>query len=603
MIRDGNVVVARTQLGRAERVVVAGHLDTVPIAGNVPARNRARATQLLVCGRGACDMKGGVAVQLAVAAALTEPRRDVTWIFYDNEEVEESRNGLGRIGREHPELLAGDFAVLCEPSNARIEGGCQGTMRVVVELTGVAAHSARSWMGHNAIHDGGSGAAAAGRAHEPQEVEVDGLTYREGLNAVAISGGIAGNVIPDRCVVEVNYRFAPDKTPAQAEAYVREVLRRLRGRVTDVAPGARPGLDQPGGRGVRRRRGRRASAKFGWTDVARFSALGVPAVNFGPGDPSKAHADDEFCPAAEVVACRDALLRWLALRRLTGERRRPQVDGARRSTARARGRSRSEDRRCRTRRPTSGCWTAAARPTGCTPTRGGCCGSSPSSSRASARWPSWGRPSASSARPGPGREQPDVRGRRAARAAAGRGRLGRHHRRRPRDHGGGQQGRRRGRRGLGRARHRAALRVRAQPYVDLGINFRYFFARKTMFVKYAQGFVVMPGGFGTLDELFEALTLVQTRKVTSFPVVLFGRAYWRGCWTGCARPRWSRAGSPRATWTCSAHRRRRRGGGHLVAARAAAEVGAWSGSSSCVAVAALGIAAVAGGREDGPDER
>ena len=308
--RFGNVVVARTELGRPERVVVAGHLDTVPIADNVPSRVTEADGRTLVWGRGACDMKGGVAAQLSAAAVLTQPRRDVTWIFYDNEEVEADLNGLNALAASHPEHLDAVFAVLCEPSNARIEGGCQGTMRVVVELTGVAAHSARSWKGHNAIHDAGPVLQALA-AHQALEVVVDGLTYREGLNAVRVSGGIAGNIIPDRCEIEVNYRFAPDKSPDQAEAYVRRVLDGFPVRVTDVAPGARPGLDQPAAAEFLAAVGGEPSAKFGWTDVARFSARGVPAVNFGPGDPGKAHADDEFCPGEEVVSCRDALVRWL----------------------------------------------------------------------------------------------------------------------------------------------------------------------------------------------------------------------------------------------------------------------------------------------------
>jgi succinyl-diaminopimelate desuccinylase len=311
VVRDGNVVLARTELGRSERVVIAGHLDTVPIAGNLPSwTTQDSAGRKIIWGRGACDMKGGVAVQLSVAAALTRPQRDVTWVFYDNEEVEEYRNGLSRIAREHPSYLMGDFAVLCEPTCARIEGGCQGSMQLQVELRGLAAHSARSWMGHNAIHDA-AGLLQRLASCQPQQIEVDGLIYREGLNAVIISGGIAGNVIPDRCVIEINYRFAPDKSPTEAEAYVREVLDGYPVYVADVAAGARPGLDQPAAAEFLRAVGGQASAKLGWTDVARFSAMGIPAVNFGPGDPSKAHADDEFCPADDVVACRDALIRWL----------------------------------------------------------------------------------------------------------------------------------------------------------------------------------------------------------------------------------------------------------------------------------------------------
>ena len=310
LLRDGDVLVARTQLGRAERVVLAGHTDTVPIAANVPSTTSGEGDERVVHGRGSCDMKGGVAVQLAVAAALPDPGRDLTFIFYDHEEVEASRNGLARLGRERPDLLAGTFAVLGEPSNARVEGGCQGTMRAEVVLTGVAAHSARSWMGDNAVHAAGPLLQRLA-AHTPAQVEVDGLVYREGLNAVRIDGGIAGNVIPDRCLVEVNYRFAPSKDAAQAEAYVREVLAGFEVEVTDVAVGARPGLDQPVAADFLAAVGGEAHPKFGWTDVARFSALGVPAVNFGPGDPSKAHADDEFCPAADLRTCFDAFVRWL----------------------------------------------------------------------------------------------------------------------------------------------------------------------------------------------------------------------------------------------------------------------------------------------------
>jgi len=312
VLRDGNVVLASTELDRSERVVIAGHLDTVPIAGNLPSwTTQDNAGRKIIWGRGACDMKGGIAVQLSVAAAVTRPQRDVTWVFYDNEEVEEYRNGLSRIAREHPSYLKGEFAVLCEPTSGRIEGGCQGSMQLQVELRGLAAHSARSWMGHNAIQDAG-GVLQRLASYQPRQIEVDGLIYLEGLNAVTISGGIAGNVIPDRCLVEINYRFAPDKSPAEAEAYVREVLDGYPVHVIDVAAGARPGLDQPAAAEFLRAVGGPASAKLGWTDVARFSAMGIPAVNFGPGDPTKAHADDEFCPADDVIACRDALIRWLS---------------------------------------------------------------------------------------------------------------------------------------------------------------------------------------------------------------------------------------------------------------------------------------------------
>jgi succinyl-diaminopimelate desuccinylase len=255
-------------------------------------------------------MKGGVAVQLALAGALSEPNRDVTYVFYDLEEVEAARNGLGRVGRSHPEWLTGDFAVLLEPTAAAVEGGCNGTMRVVVTTRGKAAHSARAWMGHNAIHEA---ATVLGRltAYQPQEVEVDGLVYRESLNAVLIDGGVAANVIPDRCRITVNYRFAPSTSVAEAEAHLRELFTGYEVELTDAAVGARPGLHRPAARAFVEAMGGQALPKFGWTDVARFSELGVPAVNYGPGDPLKAHADDEHVPVEQLVACERALRVWL----------------------------------------------------------------------------------------------------------------------------------------------------------------------------------------------------------------------------------------------------------------------------------------------------
>ncbi|MGH8774889.1 MAG: succinyl-diaminopimelate desuccinylase [Jiangellaceae bacterium] len=304
--RDGDTVVARTELGRVERVVVAGHLDTVPIASNLPTRREGH----LLWGRGTVDMKGGVAVALRLAAHVVEPVRDVTYVFYDNEEVEADRSGLGRVARDHPEWLAADFAVLMEPTGAQVEGGCNGTVRAEVTVHGRAAHSARWWMGSNAVHAAGNVLDRL-RSYVPAEIDVDGLVYREGMNAVDIRGGIAGNVIPDICVVTVNYRFAPSRSLAEAEAHCRELFAGFEVAITDGAPGARPGLAHPAATAFVAVVDAEVRPKYGWTDVARFSAFGIPAVNYGPGDPSLAHADDERVDVREIQRCEDRMRAWL----------------------------------------------------------------------------------------------------------------------------------------------------------------------------------------------------------------------------------------------------------------------------------------------------
>ncbi|MWV50441.1 succinyl-diaminopimelate desuccinylase [Rathayibacter sp. VKM Ac-2803] len=310
VIRDGDTVVARTALGRAQRVVIAGHLDTVPINDNLPVRDETIDGVEHLVGRGTVDMKAGVAVQLVLAAELVDPVVDITWMWYDNEEVASDLNGLGRLARTRPELFAADFAVLGEPTAAEVEGGCNGTLRVDVTTRGRRAHAARSWVGENAIH---AAAPILDRlaAYEPRSVEVDGLVYREGVNAVRISGGVAGNVIPDLCTVHVNYRFAPDRSGEEAVAHLRELFDGFEVEVADLAEGARPGLDAPLAAAFIAAVGAEAKPKYGWTDVARFSALGVPAVNYGPGDPLLAHADDERVAVHEITDCAAGLRRWL----------------------------------------------------------------------------------------------------------------------------------------------------------------------------------------------------------------------------------------------------------------------------------------------------
>ncbi|WP_375000004.1 succinyl-diaminopimelate desuccinylase [Aeromicrobium sp. CTD01-1L150] len=305
--RDGHTLVARTSLGRAERVVIAGHLDTVPANDNFPSRLEGD----VLWGLGSCDMKGGVAVALKLAATVAEPVRDVTYVLYEAEEVAAVHNGLGRIAREQPDLLAADFAILMEPSDAGVEAGCQGTMRIDVMARGERAHSARSWRGSNAIH-AVSPVLAKLAAYEPRRVVIDGLEYREGLNAVGISGGVAGNVVPDEACVSINYRFAPDLTEEQALAHLHELFGEYEIVVTDTAPGALPGLERPAAAAFIEAIGATPRPKFGWTDVAQFTQLGVPAVNYGPGDPLYAHKQDEHVSTAQLVAVEDALRRWLS---------------------------------------------------------------------------------------------------------------------------------------------------------------------------------------------------------------------------------------------------------------------------------------------------
>jgi succinyl-diaminopimelate desuccinylase len=304
--RDGNAIVARTSFGQGERVVLAGHIDTVPVAANLPSH--ASDGQLYGCG--SCDMKAGVAVQLRLAAQLTAASRDITYVFYDCEEVEAERNGLLRLARNRPELLTADFAVLLEPTGAVVEGGCQGTLRADVTARGERAHSARSWLGSNAIHTAG-GILDVLRGYSAREPVVDGLSYHEGLNAVGITGGVAGNVIPDECTVSVNYRFAPDRSAQQAADHVREVFAGWQVEVTDAAGGARPGLSQPAAASFVAAMGGEPRAKLGWTDVARFDALGIAAVNYGPGDPQLAHTRNEHVPVNQIGQCEAQMLSWL----------------------------------------------------------------------------------------------------------------------------------------------------------------------------------------------------------------------------------------------------------------------------------------------------
>ncbi|KZS74772.1 succinyl-diaminopimelate desuccinylase [Mycobacterium kansasii] len=307
--RNGNAVLARTCRNRPSRVLLAGHLDTVPPAGNLPSR----LDNGDLYGCGAADMKSGDAVFLHLAATVADPVHDLTLVFYDCEEIEAAANGLGRIENELRDWLSADVAILGEPTAGYIEAGCQGTLRVVISATGIRAHSARPWLGDNAIHKLGAVLDRLGR-YRARSVDIDGCTYREGLSAVRVDGGVAGNVIPDRASVTVNYRFAPDRSVAAALQHVHQVFDGLDVQIeqTDAAPGALPGLSEPAAKALVEAAGGQVRAKYGWTDVSRFAALGIPAVNYGPGDPDLAHRRDERVPAAQITVAVDMLRRYLS---------------------------------------------------------------------------------------------------------------------------------------------------------------------------------------------------------------------------------------------------------------------------------------------------
>jgi len=306
--RLGDNVVARTTLGRSSRLVLAGHTDTVPANGNAEAVLDGD----VLHGLGAADMKAGLALFLDLALTVSEPVCDVSYVFYAGEEVDAAFNGLAHLFAERPELVAGDVAILGEPTDGWIEAGCQGTMRFEATVVGERAHTARPWMGVNAVHRL-AGLLEALDAYEARQPVIDGCEFREALQAVRIEGGVANNVVPDRAVVTINHRVAPDRTVAEAEAHVRSVLGPALGagdtlELVAADPPAVPGLSRPLLASLVARSGLPVRAKLGWTDVARFSEHGIPAVNLGPGDPTLAHTAAERVARGPIEAVHAALL-------------------------------------------------------------------------------------------------------------------------------------------------------------------------------------------------------------------------------------------------------------------------------------------------------
>jgi succinyl-diaminopimelate desuccinylase len=307
--RIGDNVVARTAAGHDQRLILAGHLDTVPANGNQEPKLEGDT----VWGLGASDMKGGLAVMLDLATTVRQPAVDLTWCFYAREEIGRADSGLLELWQQRPDLLAGDAAILGEPTGALVEAGCQGTMRVRVTLRGVRAHTARPFTGRNAIHR--LVLVLQRVADWPgREVVLDGCTYAEQLQAVAVEGGVAANVVPDEAKVTLNHRYAPDRDAEQAGAFLLELMHGTwepadgdTWEVLDAGDGAPPSLGHPLLGALVEKSGAPPKAKVGWTDVASFWEHGVPAANFGPGDPLLAHHPDERVSAEQLERARSTL--------------------------------------------------------------------------------------------------------------------------------------------------------------------------------------------------------------------------------------------------------------------------------------------------------
>ncbi len=316
LLRSGHSLVWRGPRGTPARpqVVLAGHLDTVPANGNAVAR---RAEGRLY-GLGSSDMKAGDAVLLALLETL-DPERlrfDLAAVFYEAEEGPLEANGLTRLLVEMPWLKQARLAILLEPTDLRVELGCIGSLNAEVRVIGKSAHSARPWLGVNAVERAAPWLAEITR-FPVTAATVGGVEYRETLQITTLRAGRAKNVVPDELVANLNYRFPPDRTLAQAEVRLRALVpAEFEFRLADAAAPGRVCDDLAEVREFVTRFGATVAGKQGWTDVAQFTGAGVAAFNFGPGIPEQAHQVDEYCPLENL----ETAYRWLA-DFLTGETR------------------------------------------------------------------------------------------------------------------------------------------------------------------------------------------------------------------------------------------------------------------------------------------
>jgi succinyl-diaminopimelate desuccinylase len=290
-------------------VVLAGHSDTVPEQGNLPGRLE----DGQVHGLGAADMKGSLAVMLALAAELDRlaPRVRPLFVVFGREELPAEESVLEGLFTSCPAILEARLAVMMEPTANRLEAGCLGNIKAALEFRGVAAHSARPWLGVNAIHEAVRGLRQVVDV-EPHEVVLNGLTFREVVSVTEIAGGVANNVIPDRVVCGLNFRYAGHRSPAGAEARLRELVGPAGElRVLSNSPSAPVAVDNPLLRRLREAGDLPVEPKQAWTPVAEFAAHGLDAVNFGPGDPRLAHRRDERVSVDAMSATLAVLRRFL----------------------------------------------------------------------------------------------------------------------------------------------------------------------------------------------------------------------------------------------------------------------------------------------------
>lgn len=303
---------------RSIDVLLVGHTDTVPIADNVPAvvSNNVSAGRELV-GRGASDMKGGLAVMLCLAKALDsselQSQINVGLLFFGREELPATRSALVPALKNCTSLQSAGFAILLEPTTNSVELGCQGNLNIDVSFNGLAAHSARPWLGDNAIHKA-IGALAEIASASPNDVDIDGLVYREVASVTNISGGHARNVIPDNAKAQINVRYSPSLSASKAADIWTQRFADSGATITVAgnAPGALPNRQHQGVQMLIALSNQHPTPKQAWTNVADFAAIGVPAVNFGPGDPALAHCDNEAISENALIANFDVLSTFLA---------------------------------------------------------------------------------------------------------------------------------------------------------------------------------------------------------------------------------------------------------------------------------------------------